>query len=271
MNKVENYKQVQDLSIKIRTYKEGFVTNFFIGEDRCNLWINKDSLFSLDFEKCGFILHKEDDFYHLYFLSVSKEQLGSALKDLIKIYPETTFVTDIVGQDAVVAELSSCFEQGGFEKYSKLFRMNRLKIEDTEEALDSRVEFATLAWANQIKSLLDAHFDKYSEQLPLLEEINHWINNKRIIGIIEKDKIIGFFIFDIYGLTSQPRFWYVDSDYRNKKIGSALYKRFFYEGRNTKRVLSWVLMDNENAIKRHEHYGFKAEPMFDQVLIKRNK
>jgi GNAT superfamily N-acetyltransferase len=270
MNKIENYQQIQDILIRIKDYKEGFITNFFIGEERCNFLINNKKLLFFNFEKCSFILFKNDDFYHLYYLSVNSQQLSIALKDLIKMYPEITFVTDIVGQETIVTELSKSFEQCGFEKYSKLFRMNRSKAEEQYEALDPRVEFASPEWANQIKSLLDVHFDKYCEQIPFMEEIEQWIKYKRIIGIFENDKIIGFVIFEINGMTSHLRYWFVDPNHRNKKIGSALLKRFFYECRNTKKELFWVITHNENAIVRYEHYGFKAEPLFDQVLIKRN-
>ena len=270
MNKITNYKYIQDIIIKQRAYREGLITNFYLNEERCNFLIKKNYLFLQEYEKCSFILFKEDDFYHLYYIAVSNERLDNALKILMKNYPEVKFVTDIVGSDAVITEFSKLFELYGFEKYSKLFRMSRIKKDESNMESDFRIEYATPVWANQIKNILNIYFDKYSEQIPLSEEIDQWIVDKRIIGILEKDSIIGFVIFEINGLTSHLRYWFVAPEYRDKKIGSALLKRFFYECRNTKRELFWVIESNENAITRYEHYGFRSEPLFDQVLIKRH-
>ena len=55
-------------------------------------------------------------------------------------------------------------------------------------------------------------------------------------------------------------------DYRDKKVGSRLLRRFFEEGKDTKRQLFWVIRTNENAIKRYKHYGFNEENMFDFVM-----
>jgi ribosomal protein S18 acetylase RimI-like enzyme len=272
MDKIENYRQIQEISTKIKTYREGFITNFFFGESKCNLLINNSLLYSVDYTKCSFLLYKNDDLCHLYFLSVNTDFLRIALENFTKKYPEMTFVTDIIGTDAIVNEFSMLFEQSGFSKYSKLFRMSRLKNgNESYQELDPRIEYASPVWAKPIKKLLDMNFDKYSEQIPLLEEINQWITEEKIIMIIEKEKIIGLVIFEINGLTSYLRYWFTDPDYRNRKIGSALLRRFFYECRNTKRELFWVITTNENAISRYEHYGFKPELMFDQIVINKYK
>jgi len=271
MDKIASYKEIQEVIIELRAYKEGFITNFYFNEDKCILLIKKKCLFLLKYERCNFILFKEDDFYHLYFFAVSSERLDSALKLLMENYSEITFVTDIIGSDTIVTEFSELFEQHEFGKYSKLFRMSRIKKGKPDVEADSRIEYATLGWASQIMDILNTCFDKYSEQIPLPEEINQWINDKRIIGIIEEKQIIGFVIFEINGLTSYLRYWFVAPESRNKKIGSVLLRRFFYECRNTKRELFWVIESNGNAISRYKHYGFKSEQMFDQVLIKRQK
>jgi len=40
----------------------------------------------------------------------------------------------------------------------------------------------------------------------------------------------------------------------------------FAAGSDTKRQYFWVKTDNENAIKRYQHYGFAFEPMKDVVM-----
>ena len=66
--------------------------------------------------------------------------------------------------------------------------------------------------------------------------------------------------------THYLRYWFTHPDFRDKKVGSRLLRRFFEEGRDTKRQLFWVIRSNENAIKRYRHYGFAEENMFDFVM-----
>ena len=40
----------------------------------------------------------------------------------------------------------------------------------------------------------------------------------------------------------------------------------FAAGRDTKRQYFWVKTDNDNAVKRYQHYGFQFEPMKDVVM-----
>lgn len=54
-------------------------------------------------------------------------------------------------------------------------------------------------------------------------------------------------------------------------IGSSLYKKVMFESKNIKRQMLWVVSDNENAIKRYEHYGFKLDRFIDNVMIINNK
>jgi GNAT superfamily N-acetyltransferase len=82
------------------------------------------------------------------------------------------------------------------------------------------------------------------------------------------DKIDGLVVFEINGLTSHLRYWFVDPKMRDQKTGSALLRRFFHECRNTKRQILWVNTLNANAIERYAHYGFRAETMTD-IIMKR--
>jgi GNAT superfamily N-acetyltransferase len=123
-------------------------------------------------------------------------------------------------------------------------------------------------YSKQIHSILEQYFDKYSEQLPLQTELDQWIINNNIFIVTEEKKIIGFVIFENIGVTAYLRYWFTHPDYRNRKIGSILLKRFFYECRASKRQLFWVISTNENAIMRYKHYGFAAEQLLDQTLLR---
>ena len=77
---------------------------------------------------------------------------------------------------------------------------------------------------------------------------------------------MGHLIFELSASTLYLRYWFTHPDYRDKKVGSRLLRRFFEEGKDTKRQLFWVIRTNENAIKRYKHYGFTEENMYDFVM-----
>jgi ribosomal protein S18 acetylase RimI-like enzyme len=269
MQTITDYKYIANAMIAIRAKKEGFITNFFLGEEKCNLLIKNDLLYGVTYEKCGLIFHKDHDFYHVYFMTTHVEPLNHALKQLNQDYAGNKFVVDIVGNPPMIEPLSQLFEQRGFKKYVSLYRMSRTKNIDEPQELDARIEYATLNHAEQIHDLLEAYFDKYSEQIPIKDEIEQWIADNSVLIIRENEKIIGFVIFEIQGLTAYLRYWFTHPDYRNKKVGSALLRRFFHECRHTKRQLFWVISSNENAIARYQHYGFQAEQLSDLIMIKK--
>ena len=265
---LDSYVWITHTASTIKVYGEGYITNFFIGEDRCNLLIRNKLLYAICYEKCVFILHQDHDFFHLYYICSNEKILSDFLKVLSNDYSDHIFVVDIVGIKSKVEITSLVFGQSGFNKYTLLHRMSRIKNIDETQNIDSKVEYATSEHADQIHSIFEGYFDKYSEQIPLLEEIAGFIDASNVLVITEQEKITGFVIFEITGMTSYLRYWFVLPEYRNEKIGSVLLRRFFHESRNTKRQIFWVLASNENAIVRYKHYGFEIETMFDQVMIK---
>ena len=78
--------------------------------------------------------------------------------------------------------------------------------------------------------------------------------------------ILGFVIFDLLPATLYLRYWFAHPVARGKGVGGRLLKAMFAAGSDTKRQYFWVKTDNENAIKRYQHYGFAFEPMKDVVM-----
>jgi GNAT superfamily N-acetyltransferase len=267
IEEITEYNLIVNATDMIKSYREGFLTNFFMGEARCNLLIKNKLFYSIKYNKCIFIFYRDHDFYHLYFMATNEENLKESLGNLRQKYQKDIFVTDIIGSENSIQKLAEVFQQIGFKKYILLYRMSRVKTIDETQTLDSKVEYAVPDYSEQIYSLLEKYFDKYSEQIPLGTEIVQWVASNNILVLTEGKKITGFVIFEKIGVTAYLRYWFTHPDYRNKKIGSALLKRFFYECRDSKRQLFWVISTNENAIIRYKHYGFVAEKLFDQVLI----
>ena len=161
------------------------------------------------------------------------------------------------------------FVDKGFEEHTTLVRMSRVGGPSVHERVPGVVSEATDQDISSILDLYHQYFDPYSEQIPLQEELVQWVSSKSILVSRVGEKVVGFLIYELIGVTLYLRYWFVHPDYRDCKIGASLFREFFYRGKMTKRQLFWVITSNENAIKRYMHYGFSQEKMFDHVLIRK--
>jgi GNAT superfamily N-acetyltransferase len=269
MKIITRYSDISRALRNIKLRREGFVTNFYFGEAQCDVYIKEKLLFSVSFDKCMFVLRKELSFYHLYFMAAGNSVLDESLQELVKIYPNVVFVTDIIGLHSAIGEYITIFENNEFYKHKRLFRMSRTETPDTPQWTDNNVRYATYNHAPVVYALLMEYFDVFGDQIPLISQLNEWIYSENILITEENERLTGFLIFEINGKTAHLRYWFTHPEYRNKKIGSALLRRFLLECKNTKRQLFWVADSNEDAISRYMHYGFRSEELFDQIMIRR--
>lgn len=268
MKRITSFEEVQSLVSEIRGLKMGFVTNFFPDPFKVSLWCKHDSFFHVCYGNTIFFLRKRSRLVNLYYCATGEGVLKDNLSTFLKEHDQPFLVVDIVGGDSVSC-CKQLFIDKGFEDHTTLVRMSRVGIPSVQERIPGVVGEAT---EHDIPSILDLYrlyFDPYSEQIPLREELVQWVNSKSVLVSRVGEKVVGFLIYELIGVTLYLRYWFVHPDYRDCKIGASLFREFFYRGRMTKRQLFWVITSNENAIKRYMHYGFLREKMFDHVLIRK--
>lgn len=268
MKKVTSFEVVQALVSEIRGLKKGFVTNFYPDPFRVSLWCQHDSFFSVRYGDTIFFFRKRSQLVNLYYCATSEDALKNVLPEFLKEHDQRFFVIDLVG-DNMILPYKRLFLEEGFEEYTTLVRMSRMGFPLVQERLAGNVSEATERDIASIAELYTCYFDPYSEQIPLKEELIQWVNSKSILVSRAGEKIVGFLIYELIGVTLYLRYWFVHPDFRECKIGASLFREFFYRGRMTKRQLFWVITSNENAIKRYMHYGFLQEKIFDHVLIRK--
>lgn len=265
MNKIISITQIRELISQIRNLGKGFLTNFYLDEDKHHIWIENDIFYYEIIGSTCFFIKRNVDFINLFYLTTSLTELKLSLNIFSKSIQQELII-DIVGKENQCNKISSNLEELGFMTYKSLIRMSRLTPPYLEVINDPHLEYLDVNDLPLIKDILDCYFDAKSEQIPLIEELEKYSRNKQII-IYKKDyKIAGFLIFENNATTLYLRYWFVDPKYRDQKIGAKLLNAFFNIGRETKRQLFWVITDNVNAIKRYSHYGFKNEDMFDYIL-----
>ena len=266
MLKVESYEQIRSFMGAIRSFKKGFVTNFYWDENKHPYWINDNEFSYIEDSECILLIHKNNTFLTLFYIATSYDSVVSSLQN--KTF-DNCVVADVVCKGDGIAERES-LKSIGFEDYKMLFRMSHIGLMASPEwHFDESVKFGQSDDVPILYDVFHRDFDPLCEQLPSIKEIQNFAERQQILVIKEGDQLYGFIIFEITGVTWYLRYWYTSPLFRNKGVGAKLLKSALVLGKDTKRQLFWVISDNDNAIKRYEHYGFKREDMNDYVIIKR--
>ncbi len=266
MNKVNTYQQVLDEIRIVKNLKKGFITNFYPDVTRVSVWINSGELFTKRAKDVLFLFRERKEFYNLYYCAPSHDILHQAYPEMKVVMSDKHIIVDLLGKKSDVIVLNELFKKNDFYDYITLCRMSKSTGENDYQELSTNLRTAEFQHSDSILELLYTYFDPIAEQLPSYEEITRWIKLGHISIYESGGKIRGFVIYDLIGLTSYLRYWFVHPKHRDKKIGSTLIKKYFTESKGTKRQLFWVIQSNNNAIMRYKHYGFNPENMFDIVM-----
>lgn len=265
MQKVQSIEQLQHLSAEIRSLRRGFITNFFLDPIKHGLWIAKGDCYMEHVGSTLFIIKQSPTFWNVFYCSTTLDEFSQDLSDFMAKHSEMTMMFDIVGRDAQCQPIVEMFHSKGCKEATSLVRMTRMTT-PMEYTADNSIRQATEKDIPEVSQLLHTYFDEQTEQIPYDEELLDYARQGHVLVCKEDGKMAGFLIYELNSTTLYLRYWFTHPDYRDRKVGSRLLRRFFEEGRDTKRQLFWVIRDNENAIKRYRHYGFAEENMFDFVM-----
>lgn len=266
MESVVSSVQINSFVAEIRNIRQGFVTNFFWDSQKHPYWVEDGGFLYQKTENCYLLLHKNGFFSNLFYIASNMDAVVNSIKQA-KL--ENDSVIDLVIKNEGKGEVEM-LKAAGFQTYKYLYRMSHIGFlaEDSWEKSEDVIH-ASMTDSILVYDVLQKDFDPICEQLPSLQELNDYARRKQLLVIKDGDKLCGFLIFEISGTTSwYLRYWYTSPEYRNQRIGARLLKTALVIGKETKRQQLWVISENENAIKRYEHYGFQKEPINDYVMIK---
>lgn len=271
MDKITSIEQLKELILSIRNLHRGFVTNFYLDEEKHAAWIRTGEFQYDKWDDTVFLLfdHYSPDnakyFTNMFYISTSEDAMLKRLKEYPEKYIYDLYVLDIVGRDTMCLPLVEKLKAMRGYNDATLVRMTRVgAVSDQLSAISC--QYAEKKDVGKIYKLLHTHFDEQLEQLPLEEELEKMVEQKHILFSKREGKVAGMLLFDLNASTLYLRYWLVLPEYRNQGVGSELLRQFLCEGRETKRQILWVKQDNENAIVRYEHYGFKKENMYDFII-----
>ena len=265
MQIIESFNDLQRQVVEIRSLRLGFITNFFPDIEKHSLWIEKRHCFTERINDSLFIIKKSNSFWSVFYCSTTMEELGIDLSVFHARYPKETIVYDLVGRDVQCSSLVELFKASGCHESTSLVRMTRMTV-PIEFVSDSSVRYAVEQDLFWISEQLHKYFEERTEQIPFNEELEEYIKKGHVLVCEEDGQMAGFLIYDLNATTLYLRYWFTSPEYRDRKVGSRLFRRSFEEGKDTKRQILWVIRTNENAIVRYYHYGFFEENMYDFVM-----
>lgn len=269
MDKIISSEQVHSFVAEIRNLRQGYVTNFFWDDQKHPYWLEEGSFLYIKSERCYLLIHQNGSFSNLFYIACNMDAVAETIK---QVCFDNDNVIDVVIKNEGNGEVE-CLKAVGFKTYKYLYRMSHIGLlADANWTKSDDVIHASLDDCQLVYDALQKDFDRICEQLPSLQEVNDYAQREQLLVIKDGKKLCGFLIFELSGKTSwYLRYWYTSPEYRNQKIGAKLLKTALMIGKETKRQQLWVISENENAIKRYEHYGFQKEPINDYVMIKYKK
>lgn len=265
MFEIHSINEVRSYINRIRSLKKGFITNFYPDPKKIEIWTMHHSLYVIEYDEVIIFIKNDDGFKYLFYCATDKDVLNEALSSLPS---EEVYIFDQIVDARTDATLINSFEKSGFSIRKSLVRMSKIYEKNGISKNDDRFA-ASYKDLSIIDEMLHRYFDKYSEQLPSKEELVEFLQLNHIIILKKDDEIAGFIIYEQSPSSLYLRYWLVNPKFRDQGIGSCLFNEFQNRGASCRRHMLWVVEDNQNAIKRYEHYGFSRENMKDYVLIKK--
>ena len=266
MERIESIDKIRQLTTEVRAKGKGFLTNFYLDVEKHSVWIDKGVVFFLWEGDTCFIVRKKETFWNVYFVSTGLEDLEKGIRMLEIKSENVPLMLDVVGRKDQCGVLVDLLLRCDYDFSTTFVRMMRIPSVDEKRLVSKKVALASIEQVKEVEELLYQFFVDKNEQIPYYEELVSYAKLGHVLACVENDRMLGFLIYEKNPSTSYLRYWFVHPDFRDKKVGSDLMNAFLEQGKDTKRQLFWVRQDNENALNRYKHYGFKEDDMFDYIM-----
>ena len=266
MKLIESTEQLRSFITAVRSKRKGFITNFFLDEFKHGVWISNGDLYYYQHADSFLIIRQSETFCNVFYIGTTINEVLNAVSKLKALLPGKQMMFDVVGRKEQCQPVYDAFVAAGFTESTSLVRMVRKTVPIAYDSAFNKIKKATEKQAEEVYNLLHQYFNAENEQIPYIEELKEYARLGHIHVYVEDEKVIGFIVYEKNATTLYWRYWFVHPDYRDRHIGSLLFHRLFFEANDTARQLLWVIITNENAKKRQEHYGFAEENMYDYVM-----
>ena len=242
----------------------GFTSNLYAPREQVERWCADGVLRAVTGDGAMLLLRAERGFDRLYHVAESQAELGAVLA----LLPRGTYTTDLVGQGDALVQVCATYASVGFAARTTLIRMTRGQPDEPSEA---DVTVATSEDAPAVAALLDRLLDPLAEQIPDVEELRREAEAGRLLIVRKGGEVAGMLLYDLQGFTAHLRLWHVDGNARGKGVGRRLMAGFLSRCASARRLVLWVIGDNERSIAIYRHYGFAPDGLLDRIMIRQEQ
>lgn len=261
MSFAADWNAVQSRIATVPRSASEYTTNFYAPAEQVERWCVRGRVSVLDRDGAVLILRSDRDFHHVYHVAENLEALTQALADLAP----GTYTVDLVGQGEALDRVCAAYRAAGFTDHAFLVRMNR--VEMAEQPTPEETALAHVDDAPSVAALLDRLLDPYTEQLPDIDELRDAARDARLLLARDGSEIAGMLLYEMRGRLAHLRFWHVAPEARGAGVGRRLMGTFLARCSQARRIVLWVIGDNDRSIAIYRHYGFAADGLLDRVMI----
>ncbi|RYF23235.1 MAG: GNAT family N-acetyltransferase [Oxalobacteraceae bacterium] len=261
METMSDWGSLQRLTAEVPRTAPGYATNLYASRAQIERWCAAGGLRALVTDGAVLVVRVDRDFDRVYHVARDLRTLTAALVQL----PAGRYVADLVGQGEAVDPECAAYVEGGFASYAFLRRMARVRVSASLPAGD--VVIAVPEDADAVAAFLERLLDRFVEQLPELDELRTAAREGRLLLVRRDVELAGMLMYDVQGQLAHLRFWHVDPGAHGAGIGRRLMGSFLSRCAQARRIVLWVIGDNDRSIAIYRHYGFEPDGLLDRVMI----
>lgn len=225
MEKIKNIEEIQSFITYIKEKNQGYITNFYISNERIAVLLKAECLFYTKYENTVFILMKINDYIKLYYFSINYSTLSNDLLNLDSLdFKNIVLICDIMGKGELLGE-KEVFKKHGYKEYGSLIHFTKqMKGLESPLIMPENIKYAILDDYKDIVDIIHKQFNKYIDINFIGEEIKNYISKKQAIKIVDdKGNLAGFFMFEFRGKKVYAIIAAVKEEYKNTFYGFNLF------------------------------------------------
>lgn len=246
----------------------GHLANLYAAGDRIERWCAAETLSALAAERAVLLLRADRDFRRIYHVAED----AAALRDALAVLPAGTWVTDLIGQGDGLDALCGIYAASGFAPHSYLRRMVRVQTPGKVGECEGDATAASVEEAGEVAAFLDRLLDPLADQVPDAAELARDAAAGRLLLVRRHGgALLGILLYELKGAAAQLRFWYVDADAHGQGVGRRLMSAFLARCAAARRIVLWVVGDNDRSIAIYRHYGFATDGLIDRIMVQHRK
>lgn len=262
MEVLPDWTALQALTGTVPRGAVGYTTNLYGRREQVERWCAAGRLQAFVAGDAVLVLRADRDFHHVYHVASDLPSLTQALLRL----PPGRYATDLVGRSESLEPVCEAYAAGGFAHHAFLRRM--VRVQTVEPSSSDGVVVAAPEDAGAVAAFLGRLLDPMAEQLPEPDELAEAAADGRLLLMRTGSALVGMLMYDLEGQLAHLRFWHVNHGARGAGVGRRLMASFLSRCAQARRIVLWVIGDNDRSIAIYRHYGFEVDGLLDRIMIR---